>query len=73
MTDSVLTNLYSSTIVFDEITPLKQMHDTFNYNLVNNIYIYKDTKKNLVQETEYNNDYVNNYINSVLNSHNSAQ
>jgi len=64
MSNSELKNLYSPTIVFDEVIPLKQMHDTFNYNLVNNIYFYKDNKKNLVQETEPNNDFVNTHINS---------
>lgn len=66
MTDTVLKNLYSPSIVFDEVIPLKQMKDTFNYNLVNNIYIYKDNKKPMIQENESNNDFVNNYVNSFI-------
>lgn len=68
MNNKVLQNLYSPSIVFDDVTPLKQMNDSFNYNLMDNLYIYKDNKKNLVQEQEQNNDFVNNYINSFITS-----
>ena len=34
--------------------------------ILNNIYIYKDNKKPMIQENESNNDFVNNYVNSFI-------
>jgi len=66
MDNTVLKNLYSPKIIFDEVTPLKQMHESYNYNLVSDIYIYKDLNKNLIPEADTKNTIIKNYINSFL-------
>lgn len=66
MANTDLKNLYSPTIIFDEVAPLKPKQDNYNYNLVNDLYIYKDNKKCQIHETEPNNDFINNYIESFL-------
>lgn len=66
MNKKVFENLYSFNIMFDEVKSLQPQHDRYNYDIVNNIYIYKDTKKGMVHETEPNNELVTNHINSFL-------
>jgi hypothetical protein len=67
MDNKVLKNLYSHNIIFDEVTPLRQMNESYNHRLVNDIYIYKDNKnKNLTPETEADITLIKTHINSFL-------
>ena len=40
--------------------------ETYNYAIVNNLYIHKDTKKNLPQEAETDNSIIKNHIKTFL-------
>lgn len=66
MSKSVFENLYSPNLMFDDVVPLKQMSEKYNYNLVNQIYIYTDTKKNIAKESDENSQVVQNHIKSFL-------
>lgn len=68
MDKTILKNLYSHNIIFDDVVPLKQMNESYNFRLVNDIYVYKNSMKDLtpVTESETTNTLIKNHINSFL-------
>ena len=66
MDKKVLENLYSPNIMFDEVTPLRPIHDNYNYEVISCTSLYKDTIKGLTQENDEPPNLVSNYINSFF-------